>query len=265
MGEYNYKPKITIVTVTYNSEEFLENCIKSIYSQKYDNIEYIVIDGKSQDNTLKIIKKYFEKEVINKFISEEDKGLYDAMNKGIELATGDIIAFLNSDDTYFDNTILEKVANSFKKNIDFLYGDIVYIKRNKDEYFRYWKTGKIDIKKLKYGWQIPHPSFFVKTSIAKKIKFNTKYEIAADYDFIIRVIQNYKKYDYINYPIVKMRFGGKSTKNLKSMMKGNKENKEILLSNKIRPSKLYYFFRITTRVNQILFARKYLKELEVIR
>lgn len=259
--ENNNKPKITVVTVTYNAEKFLKDCIESIIFQNYDNIEYIVIDGNSEDNTLEIINKYWKRGLISKYISEKDNGLYDAMNKGINLANGDIISFLNADDLYFDNTVLKKVAQAFKKDIDFLYGDIVYIKRNKDEYFRYWKTGKLDINKLKYGWQIPHPSFFVKTSIAKKIMFNTKYKIAADHDFIIRVIKNYKKYDYINYPLVKMRFGGESTKNLKNMKNGNKEIKEILIKNEIKPSKLYYFYRISTRINQILKSKKYLKEI----
>lgn len=258
----NSNIKVSIVTVTYNSEQYLKRCIESVKNQKYSNIEYIIIDGHSKDRTLEIIDKYYKQGIINKYISEPDNGIYDAMNKGIDLASGEVIALLNSDDEYFDENTIERISNLFGNDIDFVYGDVVYIRKN-NRYFRYWKTGELNLKKIRYGWQIPHPAFFVRTNIAKEMKYNLNYKIASDFDFILRIILKYRKYRYVSYPLVKMRFGGKSTKNVSNMKKGNEEIKNILIKNNIKPSKLYYFYRMNVRLTQILNTNKYLKRLEV--
>ncbi|MGB9796081.1 glycosyltransferase [Fervidobacterium riparium] len=253
----DYRPTISIVTVTYNSAEFIEECIKSVASQIYKNVEYIIIDGDSTDGTLDIIKKYYKLGIVTKYVSEKDNGIYDAMNKGIDLATGDVIGFLNSDDKYADERVLEDVATEFMKiGADFVYGDLIYVKRNKNVPIRFWRVGDVNLRKLKYGWQICHPTFFVKTNIAKAVRYDLTYRIASDYDFILRILKQTERYAYIRRPLVMMRFGGTSTKSLRAMVLLNKENMTIMKRNGFQPSKLYFFYRFSTRLMQLLQATK---------
>ncbi|MBT1247051.1 MULTISPECIES: glycosyltransferase family 2 protein [unclassified Thermosipho (in: thermotogales)] len=246
--------KLSIITVTYNSEQFLEEAIESVKNQSCKDYEYIIIDGGSTDKTLEIIKKYYNEGVVSKYISEPDKGIYDAMNKGLKLASGEIISFLNSDDMYFDNTIFCKVLEAFQENnIEALYGDLVYVSRkNKNKIVRYWKTGKLDLRKIKYGWQIPHPAFFISSKVAKELEFDINYRIAADHDFILKALKHAVKCHYVNYPIVKMRFGGKSTENIHNMKNGNSEIMDIIRKNGFDISIGYYFYRPFQRLLQII-------------
>ena len=165
------KPKISIITVSYNSGSTIKQTIKSVIDQDYENIEYIIIDGNSSDNTLNVIRQYSE--FIHFFISEEDNGIYDAMNKGIAHASGDIIGILNSDDFYPNSFIISNVVKSFLKNeCDAVYGDLVYVKSNDiTKIKRYWKAGEYTTKKIKNGWMLPHPTFFVKKSIYLRLDF----------------------------------------------------------------------------------------------
>ena len=150
---------MSIVTISLNSADFIEDAIESVLAQDYKNVEYIIIDGASTDGTLDIIEKYKNK--IAKIVSEPDKGIYDAMNKGIKIARGDIVGFLNSDDLYIGNKALTKIADCFiNQKIDGCYGNLIYINRlNKSMVTRYWKAGKFSEKKIKRGWIIPHPTF----------------------------------------------------------------------------------------------------------
>ena len=154
--------KISIITVTYNSAATLEQTILSVLDQSYQNIEYVILDGGSTDETLQIIEKYKTK--ISKFISEKDNGLYDALNKGIDLASGDIIGFLHSDDFYIDNTIIDQYAKTFIKNhSDAVYSDLFYVDRNDtNKIIRKWKSGNHKPNSFLHGWMPPHPTFFVK-------------------------------------------------------------------------------------------------------
>jgi len=154
--------KVSIITITYNSAITLRDTIESVVNQSYKNIEYIIVDGKSTDGTLDIIHSYKDK--VSKFVSEKDHGLYDALNKGIALATGDVVGILHSDDFYTDQLVIEKlVGQMIKYQADAVYADLYYVdKNNTDKIFRKWKSGEYKIGQFLKGWMPPHPTFFVK-------------------------------------------------------------------------------------------------------
>jgi len=204
--------KVSIITVTYNSEKFLEQTIISVMNQVYNNIEYIIIDGGSKDNTLEIIRKYSH--FISNWISEPDNGIYDAMNKGIKLASGDIVGFLNSDDIFYDNNIIKIVASSFKNNIECLFGDIVFVdNKNTNKITRIYSSHKFKLNYFSYGHMPPHPSFYALKSLYTKYNyFKTDYKIASDFDFLLRTLLIHRsKYVYVKAIFVKMRTGGISS------------------------------------------------------
>ncbi len=217
--------KISIITVVWNNKKTIKYAIDSVLNQTYKNIEYIIIDGASTDGTINIVKSYGDK--ISKFISEPDKGLYDAMNKGITLATGDIVGILNSDDFYIDNFVIEKVVQKFEeKKVDSVFTDLVFVKpENLDKTVRYYDSSKFNPSKFAYGWMPAHPTFFVKREIYEKYGvFKLDYKIAADYEILVRFLEKYKiSYFYMNEVIIKMRIGGISTSGLKSNYILNKE------------------------------------------
>lgn len=245
--------KISIITPSFNSEKTIEDTIKSVLSQTYQDIEYIIIDGGSKDKTLDIINKYKNK--ISKIISEKDNGIYDAMNKGIKLATGEIIGILNSDDLYFDEFVLENVVRIFKENnnIDCLWGNLVYFKDNPNKFIRIWITGNYKSGIFKIGWVPPHPTFFVKKEIYKKYGyFRLDFPVAADYELILRFLEKYKiKGYYLSKFLVKMRVGGNSNK-LNNIIKGNLECIRAWKVNGLKIPFYTPFFRIFRRIPQIL-------------
>ena len=205
--------KITIITVVFNGAKYIRSAIQSVLSQDYDNIEYIVIDGGSTDGTVNIVKEYQDK--ISVFISEPDEGIYDAMNKGIVLATGNVIGILNSDDFYVDNNVVKQVVREFNnRGVDSVFADLVYISSsNINKVVRYFDSGQFKPSLLSYGLMPAHPTFFVKKSIYEKYgKFHTNFKNAADFDLLARFICTNKiTYYYIDKVIVKMRLGGAST------------------------------------------------------
>lgn len=217
--------KLSIITVVWNNASTIKDAIDSVLEQTYENIEYIVIDGASKDGTVEIVQSYGEK--IDKFISEPDRGLYDAMNKGLALATGDVVGILNSDDFYMDKFVIEKVVKEFeKKDVASVYADLVFVKpENLDKIVRYYDSSYFNPEKFAYGWMPAHPTFFVKREIYEKYGlFKTDYKIAADYELLTRFLAKNKiSYSYIKEPIVKMRMGGASTNGLKSSYILNKE------------------------------------------
>lgn len=217
--------KVSIITVVYNNKETIHDAIDSVLSQTYKNIEYIVVDGASTDGTVDIVKHYGDK--IAHFISEKDDGLYDAMNKGIKLATGDIVGILNSDDFYKDKLVIEKVVQEFQdKKVDSLFADLVFVKpENLDKTVRYYDSSHFKPERFAYGWMPAHPTFFVKIEVYEKYgTFKLDYKIAADYEILVRFLQKYKvSYTYLNQVIIKMRMGGISTSGLKSNYILNKE------------------------------------------
>jgi glycosyltransferase involved in cell wall biosynthesis len=209
--------RITIITVCYNRKATIENAIKSVLEQNYHNIEYIIIDGNSTDGTKEIIESYRDR--VSQYISEPDKGMYDAINKGLKLATGDVIGLMHSDDEFYDKNAIRRVAARFNydSSIDGVYGDGVYVSNDKEERLVRNRIGGIfSLKKVKEGWLPLHPTVYLKKDIIDKYGFyNLDFKIASDTEFLLRYLYKYKiKMSYINAYIVKMRMGGMST-NLK--------------------------------------------------
>ncbi|MEM4313251.1 MAG: glycosyltransferase family 2 protein [Thermoplasmata archaeon] len=214
------KMLISVITVVFNGVDTIADCIKSVQSQTYPYIEHIIIDGGSTDGTLEVVERYSNK--IAKLISEPDRGMYDAINKGLKFAGGDVIAILNSDDFYASDRVLEKVADVIKfKNLNSCYGDIVYVDRNNtNKVVRYWKAGEYRDGIMRYGWHPPHPAFFVKKKIYDKYGyFNTNFKIASDYELMLRLLEKHKiSTYYLPEVLVKMRIGGKSNSSLKNII-----------------------------------------------
>lgn len=246
--------KISIITVCYNSGKTIEDTFKSVQSQSYKDIEYIVIDGGSKDNTLEFINQY--KEIIDYSVSEKDNGLYDAMNKGIEKATGDVIGFLNSDDLFCDDMAVEKVMNVFNENskIDSVYADIYYVDQNNtDKIVRKWITGKQ--KTFKKGWHPAHPTLYIKKKVYNQYGgFNLKFKLASDFEIMLRFIEKYKiSTIYLPEPLIKMRLGGETNKSVENIFRQNKECIKAFKDNDLKVNSVMYpFFRIIPKFFQFL-------------
>ena len=225
--------KVSVITVVFNNHEHIQGNIDSVSNQSYKNIEHIIVDGKSTDSTLDIIKRNQKK--ISKWISEKDNGIYDAMNKGIELSTGDIIGFLNSDDIYFNDCVVENIVKEFKKsNPDSVYGDLVYTDEEVQQTIRYWKSGKYRENLMQRGWMPPHPTFYVKKEIFDKYGvFNLDYSLSADYELMLRLLNKEKiETSYIPNTFVRMRIGGKSNL-VSNYLTKYKEDYKAMKSNNI--------------------------------
>ena len=226
--------KISILTCVLNNERFIVEAIKSFQKQSYENKEHVIIDGGSTDETVSIIKKLKNNSTI--FISSNDNGIYDAINKGVNLASGDIIGILHSDDVYDNESVISQVIEVFKKtNSDLVYGDLVYVTKNKNLNIRYWQAGLFLDENIKKGWMPPHPTVFVKKKIFEKIgNYNTDYTISSDYDFLIRALTNKEiKKQYIKKTLIKMRIGGTSNKSISNLFKKTFEDYKIIKKNKI--------------------------------
>ena len=245
---------ISIITVSYNNSATIEDTILSIESQSYPDIEHIIIDGASTDDTMAIIKKHEDK--IARVISESDNGIYDAMNKGIEFATGDIVGFLNADDVYYDNDCLSTVINEFeRKDTDSVFADLVYVlPDNLNKIVRYYSSADFVPNNFSRGLMPAHPTFFAKRDCYKKYGgFKTDYKIAADYELLIRFLAiNNVTYSYIPKVLVKMRKGGTSTKNLKSNWILNKEIVRACAENGIKTNLLKVYLKYLTKSLQLI-------------
>lgn len=227
--------KVSIITAVYNNKTYLQDAIDSVYNQSYKNIEHIIVDGNSNDGTIDLIKKNENK--ISKWLSENDKGIYDALNKGLKLATGDLIGFLHSDDIYASNEIIETIVNKIKKsNSDSIYGDLLYVSKNDtNNIIRFWKSKNFHYKLLKKGWMPPHPTFFVKKHIYNQYGgFNTNFKIAADYDLMLRFLgQKIISTSYLPQIIIKMRVGGLSNNSIRNIIRKSYEDFLALKINSI--------------------------------
>ncbi|AXB58505.1 glycosyltransferase family 2 protein [Flavobacterium fluviale] len=206
--------RVTIITVCYNRKSTIEQAIKSVLEQDYNDIEYIIVDGNSSDGTKEIIESYKDK--LSQYISEPDKGMYDAINKGLKLATGDVIGLMHSDDEFYDKNAISKIAArfNFDPSIDGVYGDGVYVSNDKNErLIRNRIGGVFSLKKIKEGWLPLHPTVYLKKNIIDKNGlYNLDFKIASDTEFLLRYLYKYEiRMSYINSYIVKMRMGGMST------------------------------------------------------
>ncbi|MCB0700339.1 MAG: glycosyltransferase [Chitinophagales bacterium] len=225
--------KVSIITVVYNCADTIEGCIKSVLAQDYNDIEYIIVDGGSKDGTVDVVKKYEDK--LGKFVSEKDKGIYDAMNKGIKMATGDVIGILNADDFFFSNDTISKIATVFKddETLDATIADIVFVNDDNTRILRHYQAKKWRPAKFAWGFMPPHPSFFCKKHLFEKLGYyKIDYKIAADYELLIRyLLVNKINYKYLPIKTTRMRMGGVSTRNLNSILTLNKEIKRACREN----------------------------------
>lgn len=247
--------KISIITVVYNNEKTIEDALKCVLSQTYPIIESIVIDGGSTDCTLTIIEKY--KKNISLLISEPDKGIYDAMNKGIQIATGDIIGILNSDDLYQDDHVIADVVKCFTQNpnIDIVYGDLVYVKgEDTSAIVRNWKSKDYYSHFFDDGNVPPHPSLFLKSKVYKEAGlFNLQYKLAADYEFMLRVFKLHRfESFYLHRLMVRMRLGGATNKSAKNIVNGNKEILTAWKANGLKAPPLLMLKRFFKRIIQFI-------------
>jgi glycosyltransferase involved in cell wall biosynthesis len=245
--------KVTIITITYNSAATLEDTLRSVVNQDYPNIEYLIIDGKSKDNTLQIVDKYKDK--ITKVVSEKDKGLYDALNKGIALASGDIVGMLHSDDLYESNHVVSDIVKTFEKNpsADGVYADLVFVDRNDiNKVTRTWESGDYEEGDFLSGWMPPHPTFFVKKECYERFGgFNTSLRLSADYELMLRMIHKNKiKLAYLPKVVVKMRMGGVSNVSLFVRLKANIEDKMAWKLNGMKPKLFTRFLKPASKIMQ---------------
>jgi glycosyltransferase involved in cell wall biosynthesis len=249
--------KISVITVSYNSAKTIEDTILSVVKQTYSNIEYIVIDGGSTDGTLDICEKYREK--IRHLVSEKDKGIYDAMNKGLALASGEVIGILNSDDLYADDNVIAKVADKISSTgADALYADLVYVDPvNTNKIKRYWHSGNFQRKKFKWGWMPPHPTVFIRKEIYQQFgNFNLDLRSAADYELMLRFF--YKQGVtpvYLPKIITRMRTGGESNVTVNNRIKANREDKKAWEINGLKPLLFTFFLKPLRKIPQFIFTK----------
>lgn len=217
--------RVSIITVCYNSAATIQETIASVKGQSYKDIEHIIIDGVSTDSTLEIIKQTGHN---GPLVSEKDNGLYDAMNKGIRMATGDVIAILNSDDFYPDTNVIRDIVSHFNNSTcDAVYADLNYINESKPKKIvRKWRSGTFRYEKFNFGWMPPHPTFFVKRGVYEQYgSFNTGLKSAADYELILRFLYvNKVKAEYLPRVLVHMRSGGVSNRSLSHRIKAHLED-----------------------------------------
>lgn len=246
--------KISIITVSYNSAKTIQDTITSVLDQDYPDIEYIIIDGVSTDNTMDIVNRYRPK--ISHIIHEPDKGIYDAMNKGIKLATGDVIGILNADDFYIDNHVLTTVAEAFESSgAGAVFADLVYIRSdNLDKTVRKYSSKSFTPHKFAYGWMPAHPTFFLKKEYYDRFGlYKTDYKIAADYELLIRMLYlNKIPYNYIPKTLIKMRLGGVSTVSIKSNIVLNQEILRACRENNIKTNLFKIYSKYPKKLLELL-------------
>jgi len=230
------QPKISIITACYNSSATIAQAISSLKKQTWPMVEHVVIDGASDDNTQSIVKSTLASSDV--FVSEPDRGIYDALNKGIERSTGDVIGFLHSDDFFAKDDALAKIADVFSNGFDAVYGDMKIVDaKNLSRTVRNWVSGEFNRDKLKLGWMPPHPTFFMKREFYEKLGgFDTNYCIAGDYDSLVRYLSDPSiRVMYMPEVLVYMRGGGASNGSLRKMLTKSKEDFLVMRKNGINP------------------------------
>ncbi|VVM48896.1 hypothetical protein PS664_00672 [Pseudomonas fluorescens] len=246
--------KLSIITVCFNSASTIRDTIESVLSQDYGDIEYIVVDGGSKDGTQAIVESYGDR--ISRFVSEPDKGLYDAMNKGVAMATGAVVGILNSDDFYESTTSLASVAKAFERRpeSDAVFGDVVFVNPSDlHKVTRFYRANRFAPWKLRFGWMPPHPATFIRKSAYEIVgQYSLKYRISADYEFFVRLFKVHAlKYSYIDQVLVRMRSGGASTAGLRSSLKLNLEIVNACRTNGLYTNILMLLFKLPFKLYEL--------------
>jgi len=243
--------KISLISISYNSENTISKTFQSVKNQSFNNYEYLLIDGGSIDGTLNIAK---EQDHISKIVSEADKGIYDALNKGIKNTTGEIIGFLNSDDTFFDEKSLQNIYNAFDDNIDCIFGDLIYTDVN-ENIKRVWKGSAFKKGAFKKGWMPAHPTFYCRRSVYKKLGlYDDSFKIAGDFELMLRFLEKFNiRSKYIPKTLVNMKVGGASNNGLKSKLDILKEEFRAFDQNNIDVKKISYIFHKAKKIKEFQF------------
>ncbi len=251
-------PKVSIITASFNSVKTISDTVISVLAQTYPDIEYIIIDGSSTDGTVELINSFGTG--ISKFISEPDRGIYDAINKGIRVATGDIVGIINSDDFFYDNYVIEKIAETFRMNdIDAVYGDAQFVDpENKSRIVRYYSSKHFTPGKFKFGFMPAHPSFYVKREIFEKFGYyKVDYTIAADFELLLRLLYiNKIAYKYLEMPFLVMRMGGVSNKSVISNFTLNKEIARACRENGIKTNYFFIYSKYLIKMFEFIGSQK---------
>lgn len=246
--------KVSVITATYNSEKTILDTVKSLDGQTYENIEYIIVDGASIDSTIKIINDNCTR--ISHIVNEPDKGIYDALNKGLRFATGDIVGFLHSDDLFASKDVIKNLVFTLKSaGADAVYGDLKYVeKEDTSKIVRFWRSGKYSRARLKNGWMPPHPTFFMKRDLYAKFGFfDLDFYISADYDSLLRYlwVKNVSM-AYLPEVITLMRVGGASNRSLANIIQKTKEDVSALKKNNV-PIVKAILCKNLSKVSQFIF------------
>ena len=244
--------KISLITASFNSSTTIEDTFRSVEAQSFPEIEYIVADGGSVDGTLELMEKY--ESLISKRISEPDDGIYDAMNKGIRMATGDVIGLINSDDMLAGPEVLSKVAEAFEDpDIDVVYGDLVYVDAvDTTNVMRVWRSGEFSGRKLRYGWYPAHPTVYLRRSVYEQFGlFDLDFSLAADGEFLFRIFSRGVRACYIPQTMVRMRTGG-ATGQLSNVWRQNREIVRGMRKNGLSVSPLFAPIKLMNRLGQRL-------------
>ena len=263
MNKSNKYMKISIITITYNSAKTLPRALESVRQQKYDDIEHIIVDGASTDGTVEIIKNYSKghskgpsdkvpstKEV--RWVSEPDGGIYDALNKGIRMATGDVIGFLHSDDVLYSPDSIGQIAAAFESTkADVVYGDLQYC--NGDKVTRRWRSNAFKPSSLKFGWMPPHPTLYVRREVYEQVgEYDSWFRISADYDMILRIFTAGYKTHYIPQVLVSMETGGASNRDAKARLSKTQEDYIALKKNHVGAGLLTVACKQLRKIRQFL-------------
>ena len=244
--------KISIITITYNSAKTLDRALTSVQSQTYKDIEHIIVDGASTDGTRELIEAYAKKHKNVRWVSEKDEGIYNALNKGIRMATGDIIGFLHSDDVLYSSDSIGQIAAAFaSQEVDVVYGDLQYCKGNK--VVRRWQSNEFHPRSLKYGWMPPHPTVYVRKEVYQAVgEYDEWFRISADYDMLLRIFSAGYQTHYIPEVLVSMETGGASNGNPKARLTKTQEDFLVLKKNHIGAGLLTVACKQLRKIRQFL-------------
>lgn len=244
--------KISIITITYNSAKTLQRALESVQSQTYKDIEHVIVDGESTDGTKELIETYAKEHTNVRWISEPDEGIYNALNKGIKMATGDVIGFLHSDDTFYAANSIEQIATAFASHqTDVVYGDLQYCSKGK--VVRQWKSNPFNSRSLKYGWMPPHPTVYVRREVYEQVgKYDEWFRISADFDMMLRIFTAGYVSHYIPEVLVSMETGGASNKNSRARLSKTQEDYIVLKKNHVGAGYLTVACKQIRKVRQFL-------------